>query len=1279
MPEVQVLRLVQLKSAYVSGPDKRPFSILIGEIKQTWQGFEFGDRSTQQSAPVRLLAPARTTVRRVTQWVWTGLQLIVGGLTVVRASKRDELEQQPTFSLRFDFDLEGFVAGECAFLSRLWRQTSLAMLHALRPSLSFAFSGAANSLSFDSELGHLKDLRKAKRVSLFGAVLAKSALLEINNCLFFIVAINCGDSIVNPGCNHTERIRLVTAHILFEQRPSASAPFDKQISTAYEDVLVNSLYLFINLDTKQIKFTSKLPDSEDPKSNIKKVLSFSFTDSIVYPLDETAANLFISQKHTSLQKSPLPAPITLHNPESATRIITYTGVITNILDLDVGKYQLDNKHELFLTYHPLPIATEMLLISGTRVTFHNIHIILFEHTNLPANLPNKAILVACLNTCLEILEYPPQLDFDNTIHEINADTLTRRNQMKSKWKGMNMMDLVILDDLYVLIQSLKDTNSSRNGVAGGWSSDSAVSFSLAKQVLRECSGGFQEWPKGAGDARLASVLAHEKECSVAELRYIRPFMVSIDLICGEGGYGDGVVGTIAEYIESTRVKLCGDTFGAGYQDQYARGAGGIDFGFKVFRQKELGIENCFLLGNVVWMNGGLYFLDSSGSKPMLIVFLRSVANVEAVDQVEPIFRSLEYLGTCLVIREFEIVVEVLGVHHTNEESLPIVKKYIRCLPKDCFFKASWIPKNGSGGDILEHLEETVRDLETILIRVENMATPTMSLSVGEQFVDVKARLYGNIWRISVESGEAQVIECFENAICEVHRESLHLWPLFEHSVFYLISNIQLRVFEDDGPKKSASVYCKATESSMVNAINLEIAPSIQQAGLFDFSYSPPILYMDPPTTPKPPNVYKLLQSLSKVSIPYKAFHHALVSVEGTIISKSFSSTAPFHLHERLPAIQLLQNNNIGLGRYDRIMVLKIADRQQQGTFQQYNSPDATLQIYLDVRTQCFQPGLIPGSRVRIHALGIKMASSSRAFYGQSVSETSIEVLETNESTTSLMNGDGLGGSSITEYFRNAMHTVLPRLFLVNVYSIPGGLKMSPFTISCVITHVEEVCLWCECAVCGVKYSNEGGQQCACRSADAGKAPVRVQGKAKLYVEDGTGEAMVLVDSLEGLVGLFGEGASNKKLEDVVMGAGIDVEYYKNPPWITDETMMRTDTVCDATVGVQEAGGFEYAKSLLHKLVAKVSLTSDFVVCCRQLTSLWYHGNDEEEEDAEEYDLRDVDLTNLYTQIRAKDLIKKQVRLAEGAMIQVFVPPRIVLHGYYLEVANPLIEGMRLIQ
>ncbi|KAJ3073251.1 hypothetical protein HDU98_001933 [Podochytrium sp. JEL0797] len=1270
----RILRLATLSGGY--SHDFNNPGVLIGTLAVVRDELFFSDGSNAPNVSVALLPSAQLSFARQLQNAPSYAILVldwrlIDGLLMITECLFPTAKDQLHLARLAIFELATqeiqAIRNSCAIE---WRAACATLLQSnATATMPFEFNmllNAAEEKECKPIEGGMTQIRKLKQISLFGKIESKSAVLEIGGSRFFIVRMVCGDSILNSGLDDEQAggARLASAHIMFEQSSKAPPlPLHCQITYLFESILVNQLYVFLHLDSKQIRFSTKLPDPDDPKSNIKKLLSYNANRSQVHPLDESTAEQFIAERRTlstTFPTTPLPSSPRPPQPEyPRTKIITYTGRITKTIDADLSKYQLDHKHDLYLTYHPLLPTIERLLQPGVSIILHNIHTILFESADLGNPAPKRAILVACLNTTVEI-EHMSQDHVPEPL-PLPPSRRTNRDQMKQKWAGLNLMDLIVLDDLFQLFLGI-DAHHPR---------ESAVWFQLAKAVVRR-SKGFTEWPKGAGDVKLGTVLAHQWECGVAEERYDRPFLVSVKMLAGDLAVeNEEEMGVVEEYVERMTRDMCGKEKGEWKWMESTRGAGGSEYEFKVFGKDELGAEGCFLMGRIEWRNGGLWFTDSSGSDPILVVVLRPLDTPQA-DQDES--KPWE-LGGWVVILEFEIVVEVLGVHHSNDATLPVLKRYIRCLTKDCLFK-SWFVEDsvGCGAAVLEMVEVQDDMLEPVVIRVGHRSTPSLELG-ADGSLGVKGRLHGNLWRVSAANGKLQVVESFDNAICEVYQESMPFWPILEHDGYFLISNVRLCLFDGDEPNKTPSMYCRLTSFSKVTRIHSARPPNTQSTGHFDLTHHQPHLYLNPiPSLPQPFSIQHLHRTLSTATIPYKSFHPTLVSLRGTIVSKSFATSAPWDLHDRLPAIHLFNAHNVGIARYDRILVVKIADLEPNDdmTSIAHSTATSTLQVYLDVRNQVFELGVTPGTYVHIHRLGIKSSASTRALYGQSVSETSIQILHTSSATNST--AEQQKRDSLAQYFAQILHT-LPRLFLVHVYNIPAILKQHTFTILCNVTHVEQVEMWCECTGCRVKLTSFESA-CACRVPEGGaKPPASVQGSAKVFVEDGSCEAVVLVETFEGMAGLFGE-RRRKRVEEAVLsaaGSGV-VEWYRNPVWLSEEYRVRADTTCDDN---GEGGGFESARKALHDAVEDVSFTADFVLCCRLIASSWV-GDGEADEEAEEYDLRNLDTSVLYSRVGLKDLIRKQVKLVDGLAVPVWAPPRIVLHGFYVEAADAVVEASRLL-
>ncbi|KAI8606948.1 hypothetical protein BC830DRAFT_242445, partial [Chytriomyces sp. MP71] len=257
----------------------------------------------------------------------------------------------------------------------------------------------------------MNKLRKLKRVSVFGVVHAKTEVFLLQNVSFFIVQLVCGDTAF--GNLSAVGNRQVSAQIMFEQRsPPPESHSRNDIRILHQCICVSKPFLFLNLQAKQIKFPTLGPDPSDSISNIKRVLSFNVVESDAHLLDIESVTAFC-RKHCNFRlelKSDSPArwlPQSTNERVTPNFLLNYTGTVTEVLDAEVGKFKLDGKHDLYITYCPVPLQIERFLhIPGINVRLHNVHTVVLETCELASEAPNRAILMACLQTNIEILKMP---------------------------------------------------------------------------------------------------------------------------------------------------------------------------------------------------------------------------------------------------------------------------------------------------------------------------------------------------------------------------------------------------------------------------------------------------------------------------------------------------------------------------------------------------------------------------------------------------------------------------------------------------------------------------------------------------------------------------------------------------------------------------------------------------------------------------------------------------------------------------------------------------------
>ncbi|KAJ3111121.1 hypothetical protein HK100_002802 [Physocladia obscura] len=1156
---------------------------------------------------------------------------------------------------------------------RVFYQSSVATLHKYPAPVHLA--SVVNFRNSNPYALDIFALRKSKRVNLFGIVQSKSALMDIHNSRFFLINFLCGDSTRFSGLAH-QGIRLVSTFIMFEQRlesipgsrfedkKAISPPPHRQIKFLFNQICVNGAFMFSNMPTKQIKFSSRLPNPLDPKSNIVKLLAFDTIDSELHFLDPKALEFFVDQQRRSipstfLLKSQIQSqPFITDQASSKSIIMSYTGRITEIVNVDVGKYQLDGKHDLFLAHHPsLDPAIELLLFPGTVLTLHNVHLILYETVDvpglfkevidrgpLPSRNSDEDIKTEYAEASTEKVEENRCQNTFSLLHDP-----AKRAKIKAKWTSLNMMDLILLDDIFATIcafqsqRSRRDDNGGGNGCSGAEVSNAAV-FNMAKEILKRATG-FCEWPADASTPRLGLVLRHDTECTVATLRYVQPFLVSVDMAV----FADGSI--VVEFIERYTNSIAST-------NAYQRTAiGREDAVCRIFSMDELGVTDCFLLGTIdVGCNGGaLNFVDSSGSAPIMICFVQSESSTSGKnDRSMPL--NVRDLHCCVVVLRFDVVVEVLGVSQTNSwdgKTVPVVKTYLRCSTNDCLFESRFDTSFSAVYDTwkAEVPSQINQDNRTIVMRVESKSAGTLDLkSNGE--LGIKSKLLGTVWTILQEENSDGTLRCseqsFQNAICEIFGEI--------HSNFVNVGDWYLMTQSSKVTPIQAQAPAANASTALVNGRVLKLVGG----QILILSIEPPLLS---PAIMQIYTISSILASVESIKIAPGSFHSTLVNISGRIVSKSFTIAAnTYHLHDRIPALDLFTMMNIGTGRYDQVMVLKITDVDKNSSSYIESGEMRTMQVYIDSRSTVFQLGVIPGSVVELNRIALKMANSNgnngkRSFYGQGISETSIRVLDHRDDGNGVKNTVGTAARWDSRFHSDTIHT-LPRINLVHLYSTPPEHCASRFAFSGIIVHVEEVCLWCECGKCGIKLvSVDAAVLCRCGSSNYRSGlTTAIQGKAKIHVDDGTSEACVLFESAEAIFGLlgFGDGGiERRRLEEAVLSvAGADVVYFQNPPWF-----LLDDVSKDAAVAGEQR---------------------------RENGQIYTYGDGLLENGSNGTEILDFDMERLkemdmYSQLEIEDLGTRKLKLAEAAPVEILAPPRIVLHGFHIERLNVLMEASRLLR
>ncbi|KAJ3405829.1 hypothetical protein HDU80_000733 [Chytriomyces hyalinus] len=977
---------------------------------------------------------------------------------------------------------------------------------------------------------------------------------------------------------------------------------------------------------------------------------------------------------SDLLKSPSASPVL---------IASYTGKITNVLDPLVGKFQLDDKHDFYVTCAPLPPEIESLLhIPGVMISIFNVHVIVLESCDLTLDAGNRAVMVACLGTTVDIVDVPGHVFSSNSR---NIPSLKDRAELRKRWGSFNLMDMVLLDDLYQTILRVQDSiltspgestqdPTERVGIATG-------AFELSKALLRK----FPEFKEkteaealssignskngdaltGCGEmATLNLALMHDSVCQAVVLRYTRMYRMSLEMVLQSTG-AENDADLEDDLFEAKSVVTA--FIDSVVDGRHQNASGGYACG--VFGLEDLGLTNCFLVGLLESRAGCLWFRDSAmvsstDGIPLHIVSDESDDSLEFAD-----------LRNCVVILKFELVVEVIG-WHTNADARrwggeggdlqePLVRKYIKCQSSDILIKK--LPRATAVLAANETKNDGRNGLRDVVLRVDHINIPALSFKIDGY--EISGRMYGCGWSLSSRDTLTEVELFHEVAVCNLTAESLFIYPFLKAGGVYQLSRVKMASFGGDEFDKLHSLFVQTTPSTVIIPVRI-INIQGSQAGHLDVtSTQTPSLNLPqkqlPPvavnSTCKSFAVHQLLHSQqNNAPQPHKKLLPELVNLKARVLSKQLVKTSPHQLHDRLPAIHLFEQVHVGLGSFDTQFLLTVGDVSGEGS--------GTMQIYWDARVQVFSSAVIPGAIVQFNKLGLRVAGSG--VYGQTVSETWIQVLSNDKTEAVIANRQRNTGLNV--------HT-LPRAFLAKFWERKdsgGGGAFEFHSVRCCVTHVEEVRLWSECARCRVKSFGFGrGSLCAnkCKGADR-----IVQGNAKCFIEDGSSDALVYLEGIQAIVGLLSVEAGSPgraRLDDAVIGVNgaSDVIYYEAPPWFGEEDMFGkqdADSGGDAVV---------FAREVIQGLVKEVSKVKQFLMAVRETSVAWRKNNNEYSDDDFGAGAVDGRSGGIYNNVRIGDLTCRNLKLTDrSTVISVLGPPRIVLQGTCVEKLSPLAEARRIL-
>ncbi|KAI9356527.1 CST, telomere maintenance, complex subunit CTC1-domain-containing protein [Zopfochytrium polystomum] len=1017
-------------------------------------------------------------------------------------------------------------------------------------------------------VSRLRELCKLKALNMHGRVRAKSGLVlaggvgSASGQAFFVVELEYPSF----PFNITLSDHIMAAFILYRSKPSQKKPLEglaePNFLALYHSLHVDQYYLFVDIQTQLIK---------DEDGNETKLLLFSMERSRLYSLSEEgieqiaewaeenpqeALPVIDVELHSSANSSstsPQPLRESLEERIYKSVVISYVGRVTRVLDGSAGEYELDHKHQVQLTYYPR--ASRPRLRVGARVKLHNVHLLFMDQLQLnyakrrreysemsqpdeenPANSP-RALLIACLYSSIEIIEFPETL-----CDPFFPPPANNQNSMWQDREGFNAADFQLLKELAAEIERNSEAQP-RNHTAevsaeesGVWTSPIRTLSIWAMQSAVSIMNQLGFLPYETFQMNMISAIRHSKKCTIADTRLLKFSVLrcaDLDQICRKA---------IQPSLASTRTRPQSDHF------------------IKVFQRHELHVERTILLGRLGGnQNSQITLSDCSGE--CIVALERNSACSSDTDRNSP-FCLNDFMDRSLcAIMSYDIVCEVFK----DIQERQICFFYVRCCEDDIA--------------LLRASEETVAPKRAekkwvMLVYLEHIVPATMR-STENNSIKLVGGFEGKAWK--VDSLKVPFMKSKSYSLLSDHYHTVgeftnvHLLPHLSIGCFYLLYNVDCRFFEN--VDEASECFCSFQPDSVIR----KVAPF--SGDIFDSSLNrgPQEIHVSPGRFSIGWDAVMAAQSCDSIfrvadletehskaligAVDAKISPQSLVSFEGVVVGKSLrEANNAWLLEDGLDGAQLLSHFNVGVGRTDKILCYTIRDVDSS----------VSIDLYWDSRQHIISVGIIPGARVQVHRVLLKSSRKNKV-YGQAVALSSLNLLRRRSVAIP------------TDEELTATDSQRRRLIDVFTTNFNSDNAATHFSVRCKVTHVLEVRIWMKCSVCSIRLLEAGScpNGCSCDS----EATV-LQAHLKCFIEDGTTEFLLHLDHCDSILSLLGfhTGLARSEVESETRKSfGAELRYSMDPPWYDSD-------------GKQSDGSD--SSPLLVRSVGKLSPACEYAVLCR---------------------------------------------------------------------------------
>ncbi|ORY04713.1 hypothetical protein K493DRAFT_296837 [Basidiobolus meristosporus CBS 931.73] len=948
------------------------------------------------------------------------------------------------------------------------------------------------------------DIENARNIFLYARVKSKSVLhrkKHSTTCFF----LELEEAAVHnfPGS---------TVHLVFK------GPY---VIGQFYRMEVNEVYLFANLKVQTI--FSRKPYA-------RKVLAFDNQATKVlhatHPLVGTYLKKYSSQSPDRHRPGQDPALIDPHYtwthvpPEKSSiirgAVITYTGQISQVIDMVLGIFVLDEKYLLYLSHDPSFAPFSGLRI-GTAIRLFNVHILVFNKASETCQVyfkrflsapPNYAIFVACTYSTVNIVTFsekevvarlpkfgskfaPPRSRTRfNTIDLIHYQTLYYR--MKDKFPGA-------FEDAHLL----GPVDSGDHHQSGSDPNSSLLVLLLSRL-------GYTPYTRDL----YREFFEHHQHCSTCVERYPTFSFPMLKEVLEKVGQcnGDGALGVEGVAIEN-KVSI------------------------RILRNTDEALNKTSLLGVLQGApNGELQLSDLSGE-----VYATMLTDKEGrSEELRP-----EFLNNVWVIPEYEVVIENLGINLAHAEER-LARTYVRFDISHAFC----ISKHGLEKPLIGPFPDEQQ--RHYLFRVKHIFPVKISFGVNNE-AELSTLVEGTGQEIQPDAVPSRHLDAAATArpmFLRFTSDSMNLFPGLQIEQMYLCRNIIPFIepgaadenpdkVEPSKPRRVSRSHPTKFNAFLVKAFSrierVTIPTEASKAGPDQQAASAPE-HMDPNKDTLDPSaepimevseIYALFEDSSAQEGVNQGLREAgkagkMISFRGKVLKKEVKPSKARSFYTNEWHLFAFQNFGIGTGKGKQTLLLKIQDLANT----------TAVDLYLDLDKFVFPLGAIPGQIITVRKAALKCSESGNV-YTIFTPSTYISTGTQRPIPTSMLHE--------LEGYEDTLASSVPCRFLVEMQ----WERKKIFKCRCRVIDIQEITLRTTCLNCE-NIVRDGKCLLGCRQKE-----VSICGEARVNVEDGTLEAQVTFQDKDEIFKLLK--LSNRMMERLVKAirrAG-ELSYRITPHWQTN--------------------------------------------------------------------------------------------------------------------------------